>query len=213
MPDGRLQCLGVERGRRRRAGRTVTAQRGGNQRVELLDALAVLGRDQADRNADLRSKLLAVDADTHRGRLVGHVEHEYHGKARPRDLGKQPDLALDLRSIEHDERKIDDVLRKKGRGDGLVARMGAQIVDPRQVHEVHHLSAEQDLRTQQIDRDAGPVSDSRVRAGQAVEEGRLARIGHSDERDTLHRQGGAGFRSARAGPGSGRLPRRAASGR
>ena len=177
------------------------AQRAHDQAAQLLHALAVLGRNEADRHAQPAGERIALDRDAERGGLVRHVQHQHERDAELRQLREQVQLALELRGVQHHQHDVDALLAQEGRDDLLVLGEPAQVVDPGQVDELHHLVAEQQLRAQQIDRDARPVADLGLRAGQAVEQGRLARVGHADQRDAFHalpRPGRAGARRGRA---------------
>jgi hypothetical protein len=101
-------------------------------------------------------------------------------------LQQQAHLAFDLRGIEDDQCQIRNVVVQEVSDDLLVIGEAVQVVDAGQVDDLHHVAAQQYLAAQQLHGDTWPVADARGAAGHPVEQGGLARVGHSQEGDPFH---------------------------
>ena len=158
----------------------------GHHRHRFRLPVAVLRRHQRHRHAEALGHLDRVDTNAELLRLVRHVEQQHAGEAEPLDLHRERELAIHLHRVQHDRHQIDRRRLQQLADHALVVGKPVHVVDAGQVDDLDHVAAEQDLRRQQIDRDARPVADARRRARHSIEECRLARVGHADQRDTLH---------------------------
>ena len=120
--------------------------------------------------------------------LVGHVQDDEGRQTQGEDRRRQDEVAAEVRDVEDEEDRVglrntrhpphQDVVRHL-----LVLRARREAVDAREVDDVE-LGCVFDLQLAEVllDRDAGKVGDLLAQTGQAVEEGRLAGVGGSDDR-------------------------------
>ena len=161
----------------------------------------VFRRHQQRRHADRRAERRRVDADAELLRLVGHVEQHHDRDAEAADLQREPELAVDLRRVQHQGDEVDARLLEELPDEPLVAGKTVQVVDARQVDDLDHVGAQQHLGREELDGDPGPVAHARRRAGDTVEERRLAGVRHADQRDALHGRPAVSARLRSARPG------------
>lgn len=161
-------------------------QQAGDGVLRLAETVTVLGADGGDLDAHFARQALAVDLDAETAGLIAHVEQQQHRQAEFLELQGQRQLAVELGRVGDHQQQVDRVVLQEAARDALVLGETVQVVEAGQVDDLDHVGAEQHLRRQQVDGDTRPVADFRRRAGQAIEEGRLAGIRHAEQRDTLH---------------------------
>ena len=141
----------------------------------LLDALALEGGDLHDRAAELTGELLDVDAVAGFLYEIHHVQRDHDGDAELRELGGQIEVALEVRGVHDVQDGVRLLLNEIIPGHDLFQRIGREGVDAGQVGQ-DDLLVDDQLALLLLHRDAGPVADELVGAGQLVEQGRFAAV-------------------------------------
>lgn len=98
-------------------------------------------------------------------------------------LQQQPQLAADLAGVQHHEHQVGRGVSHEALHHGLVLAAAAEVVEARQVHQLMRaaMAIVWHGSPQQLHRQPRPVGDGRVAAGEPVEEGRLAGVGHPQQ--------------------------------
>ena len=156
------------------------------QTLQLLHALAVLGRQHAHGQAQALTQTLNLDGNAHLAGFIGHGHHDHHWQALGFQIGQQAALALQLGGTHHQHDQVRSLVLQKSRDHFFVFGVSAQIVNARQVDQLHQIAAHNQTRTQQVDRDARPVAHLGVGACQPIEQGGFAGVGHAHQGDFFH---------------------------
>ena len=149
-------------------------------------APAVFGAHQHHRQAQLAAEGFTIDAHAEAAGLIGHVEHHHRRQLQLLHLQGQAQLAIELAGVEHHQHKVHGGCLEEAAHHGLVLRVAAQVVDARQVHQLQRLPLDAELRLHQVNREARPIADLGVAAGELVEQGGFARVGHAQQGDGVH---------------------------
>ena len=162
----------------------------GDRPTDIGDAFALPGGSEHDGNAaESARKQLSVDAQPLLLRDIGLIEHEDHGAAELGDLGGEEEIAEQVRRVGDEHHRIGAPVSRDVAGQGVdddlfVRRGRRERVESGEVDELDLLSvAEVAGAGLAGDRDAGIIADALTQPGQRVEEGRLAGVGITDERD------------------------------
>ena len=149
---------------------------------QLLDALVLKGRDHHDRTAELLGQLGGVDLVAVLLDQVGHVEGNDHGQAGLDDLKRQVQVALEVGGIDHLDNDIGLAAHEVVARALLLGAVGGKRVDAGEVRNRDALVA-QELGFLFLNRDARPVANVAVGAGDQVEKRGLAAVGVTRQRD------------------------------
>ena len=149
---------------------------------ELVEVLVVESGDLDHRHAKHLGKLLRVDDVTALLQKVAHVEADDDRTSCLQDLGREVEVALEIRDVDEVDHGIRTISEKIVAGDDLLRRVRGEGVDARQVDKRHVLVFSPVCHLL-LDRDARPVADIAVRSGQLVEERGLAAVRVSRKTD------------------------------
>ena len=100
-------------------------------------------------------------------------------------------LALDLHTIDDDDDKIDAIMPQEAAHHLFVFGKTAQVVDAGQVDDFDNVRAEDQAGREQVNGDTRPVAGTGGSAGEAIEKGGFAGIGHAHQRHTFTMGSGA----------------------
>ena len=191
---------GVGQGHRRRKASRRT-ERGRERGQQAGQVLAAARDDRHHRRADPDRQALQIDLDAGRARLVHHVERDDDVRAGFEDLGDEVEVARERGGVRHDEHGVGPLADAAQHGVDrhlLVARSRAEAVGARQIDQVRRAEAGNlDDSRRARDGDAGVVADLDVRAGERVEERRLAGVWIARDEDDGSRGLGPGWRGRR----------------
>jgi hypothetical protein len=151
--------------------------------------------------------------------LVDHRQDEQGREADTEDFGEERQAALEGRRVDDADDGVGllfalHLAAEDLDCDGLVFADRVEAVGAGQVDEFDGAVAGEHAAGAALDGDAGVVAGLGAQAGEAVEEGRLARIGAADEGDSDGRCGGAGHAmrlwgsASRGGAEAGQTPTR-----
>ncbi len=175
--------LGAHRSAALEHARERTAQR--------VQALASPRDDRDHRHSERGLERGHVDLDPCGSGLVHHVERDDRGDTGLEHLVREVEMPLQRARIAHHHDRCGSAPRPwKDRVDRdlLLGRSRGQAVGSRDVDQIDADSAvELDPAHASIDGDAGIVSGPRARAGERIEERRLAGIGVAGEQDHASR--------------------------
>ena len=149
---------------------------------ELLDALVLKGRDHHDRATELLGQLFSVDLIAVLLDQVGHVEGNDHRQAGLDDLKRQVQIALEVGGIDNLDDDIGLAAHEVIARALLLGAVGGKRVDAGEVRNGDVLVT-QKLGFLFLNRDAGPVANVAVGAGDQVEKRGLAAVGVTRQRD------------------------------
>ena len=168
----------------------------GHLMAGLPQAAAVFSAEQHHGHGQILSQAGGVDADAKTLGLIGHVEQQHRRQAQLPHLEGQPQLAIELAGIEHHHHQIEAGGFQEATHHRLVVGVAAQVVDPRQVDQLGGGALQIHVGLHQIHREPRPIADMGMAAGELVEQGRFARIGHAQNGDRAHTATGHASRSA-----------------
>ena len=181
---------------------------------ELVDALVLGRRDGDDRDAQGLLQVVHMHRVAVGPHLVHHVQRQHHGDAQLDELQGQVEVALDVGGVHDVDDAVRLVVHQKIPGHDLLAGVGREGIDARQVHH-RGLGMLADLAVLAVHRHAGEVAHVLVGAGELVEQGGLAAVLVARQREhqgRVLRQGRALFLAV-AGVGDGRDGRLGGGGR
>ena len=146
------------------------------------DAGALQSGDLHHLAAQLPGQLLGVDAVTVLLHHIHHVDGHHNGNAQLGELRGEVEVALQVGAVDDIQNGIGTLLDQVVTGYHLLQRVGGQGVDAGQVHD-HHIVVLLQLALFLLHRDAGPVTNELIGAGESVEKGGLAAVGVTRQRD------------------------------
>ena len=149
---------------------------------QLVDTLVLKGRDHHDRAAELLGKLVRVDLVAVFLHEVGHVEGHDHGQAGLNDLKCQVQIALKVGCVDNLDDHIGLAAHEVIARALLLGAVGGKRVDAGEVRN-RDVLVTQELGFLFLNRDAGPVANVAVGAGDQVEKRGLAAVGVTRQRD------------------------------
>ena len=149
---------------------------------ELGDTLVFKGRNHHDRAAELLGKLVRVDLVTVLLDQICHVEGNDHGQAGLDNLKRQVQVALQVGCINHLDDYVGLAAHEVVARALLLGAVGGKRVDAGEVRNRDALVT-QELGFLFLNRDAGPVANVAVGAGNQVEKRGLAAVGVTRQRD------------------------------
>jgi hypothetical protein len=158
------------------------------QRLQLIDADAAMADHAQHVDAEAAAQRRQVELAAARLHLVDHGQHQQRGEPALERLVHEPEPAPQRGRIGHDQQRIG----KRLAGDGpvqhplhhlLVRRLSLERVGSRQVEDRDRAASAFERPAAPLHGDAGIVADAGGRAGERVEERRLARIRRADQRD------------------------------
>ena len=149
---------------------------------QLVDTLVLKGRDHHDRAAELLGKLVRVDLVAVFLHEVGHVEGHDHGQAGLDDLKCQVQVALQVGGVDDLDDYIGLAAHEVVARALLLGAVGGKRVDAGEVRN-RDVLVTQELGFLFLNRDAGPVANVAVGAGDQVEKRGLAAVGVTRQRD------------------------------
>ena len=149
---------------------------------QLLDTLVFKGRDHHDRATELLGQLVGVDLVAVLLDQVGHVEGDDHGQAGLDNLKRQVQVALEVGGIDHLDNDIGLAAHEVVARALLLGAVGGKRVDAGEVRN-RDVLVTQELGFLFLNRDAGPVANVAVGAGDQVEKRGLAAVGVTRQRD------------------------------
>ena len=149
---------------------------------ELGDALILKGRDHHDRAAELLGKLVRVDLVAVLLDQICHVEGNDHGQAGLDNLKRQVQVTLEVGGIDNLDDHIGLAAHEVVARALLLGAVGGKRVDAGEVRNRDALVT-QELGFLFLNRDAGPVANVAVGAGNQVEKRGLAAVGVTRQRD------------------------------
>ena len=145
-------------------------------------AVALQGGDLHHLAAQLTSQLLGVDAVAVLLHHVHHVDGHHHGDAQLGKLGGEVEVALQVGAVDDVQNGVGALLDEVVTSHQFLQRVGGQGVDAGQVHD-HHIVVLLQLALFLLHRDAGPVTNELIGAGEGIEKGGLAAVGVARQRD------------------------------
>ena len=149
---------------------------------QLFDALVLKSRDHHDRAAELLGKLVRVNLVAVLLDQVGHVEGDDHGQAGLDDLKCQVQIALKVGRVDNLDDHIGLAAHEVVARALLLGAVGGKRVDAGEVRN-RDVLVTQELGFLFLNRDAGPVANVAVGAGDQVEKRGLAAVGVTRQRD------------------------------
>ena len=149
---------------------------------ELGNALVLKSRDHHDRAAELLGKLVRVNLVAVFLHEVGHVEGHDHGQAGLDDLKCQVQIALKVGRVDNLDDHIGLAAHEVVARALLLGAVGGKRVDAGEVRN-RDVLVTQELGFLFLNRDAGPVANVAVGAGDQVEKRGLAAVGVTRQRD------------------------------
>ena len=149
---------------------------------ELVDALVLGGRDRNHGDAEGGFESVDVDGPAVLGDLVHHVERDDHGYVELHELEREVEISLDVGGVEDVDDRVGLVVEDELTGDDLLARVGRERVDTREVRD-RRLGMAAHLAVLAVDRDSREVAHVLVGAGQLIEERGLAAVLVTGERE------------------------------
>jgi hypothetical protein len=175
-------------GRRGRRGRLGLAglQLGHQGMLQGVQALAVFGAQGHNRLSQGFAEGRGVDAHPEACGLIGHVEGQDGRKPQLLHLQRQAQLPVELTGIEHHQHQIHRRVLKEATHHGFVVAEAAQVVDARQIDQLKRMPRQLQVGLHQVHRETWPVADVRVMAGEPVEQGQLAGVGHAENGNAAH---------------------------
>ena len=180
--DVRERVLDAAREDVRRLAGLVCARRLDRGVGRLADALALERGDLDDLAAELLRELAQVDPVAVLADDVDHVHRHDDRDAERHQLGGEVEVALDVRAIDDVEDRVRLLLHEVFARDDLLQRIRRERVDAGQVLDDDVPVALQ-AAVLLLDRHAWPVADVLVRAGERIEQRRLAAVRVPRERD------------------------------
>ena len=140
-----------------------------------LDAVALQRGDLHDRAAELTGQLRNVDLVAILADDVHHVHRQHHGDAELGELRGEVKVTLKVRAVDDVQNGIgaraDEVISRYD----FLQRVGGQRINARKVGDDDTVMTFE-LAFLLLDRDARPVADELVGAGQSVEQGGFAAV-------------------------------------
>ena len=170
--DGMLNTAGKDVGQLNALGGLGSGDR---SLGSLLAALALQGGDLNSLAAQLLGELGQVDLVAVLADQVDHVDCHDNGDAQLDQLGGQVEVTLDVGAINDVQDGIGLLVDEVATGDNFLQRVGRQRVDTGQVLD-HDVIVALELALFLFHRNAGPVADVLVRAGQVIEQGGLTAV-------------------------------------
>ena len=132
-------------------------------------AVALQRGDLDDPAADLAAQFLYVDGIAVLADQVHHVQGDDHGNAQFDELGRQVQVALQVRSVHDVQDNVGAFFDQVIPRDDFLQRVRGKRIDARKVCDDHVLVI-LDAAFLLFDRDTGPVPDELVGAGQSVKQ-------------------------------------------
>ena len=157
------------------AGRFAVARHMDGMVDQFVDAFVFGRRNRHHRDAQQFLQPVDQDGPAIGAHFVHHVERQHHRDAQLHQLHGQIEVALDVGGIHNVNDAAGFLLQQKVAGDKLLARIGRQRIDTRQVGDCGFVVAA-DHAVLAVDRHAREVADMLVGAGQLVEQRRLAAV-------------------------------------
>ena len=145
--------------------------------------VALESGDGHDAAPELPGELLHVDLIAVFSYNVHHVHGQHHRDAELRELGGEIEVALQVRAVDDVQNGVGALADQVVSRDHLLQRVGGQGIDARQVRD-RHIVVLLEPAFLFFHRDAGPVADELVGAGQGVEQGGFAAVRVACQRDT-----------------------------
>ena len=145
-------------------------------------AVALQSGDLHHLAAQLPGQLLGIDAVAVLLHHIHHVDGHYHRDAQLGELGGQIEVTLQVGAVDDVQDGIGALLDEVVTGYHLLQGVGGQRIDARQVHDDYIFVFFQ-LAFLLLHRNAGPVTNKLVGAGESVEKGGFAAVGVARQRD------------------------------
>ena len=139
------------------------------------DTVTLQGRDLHDLAAELLRELPDVDLVAALAHDVHHVHGHDHRDAQLGQLRGQVQVALKVRAVDNVEDGVRPLVDQVVAGDDLLQRVGAERVNAGKVHDDDIIMLFQPAFLF-LDRDARPVANKLIGAGQRIEQRRLAAV-------------------------------------
>ena len=120
---------------------------------------------------------------------IGLIERNHHRQTELGDLGGEEEITEQVGRVDDEHHRVrtpgaDDIAREGVDDDLLVGRSGGEGVKSREVEQLNFPPVAEIADAGLTgDGDARIIADALPQAGQGVEEGRLAGVGVTDERD------------------------------
>ncbi len=135
----------------------------------LFDAGTLQGGDLHDLAAEFLFQLLRVDLIAVLAHDVHHVQRDHDRDAELDELGRQVQVALQIRRVNDVEDRVRELLDQVVSRDDFFQCVRGERVDAGKVRD-DHVAVSLQLALFLLDGDAGPVADVLVGAGQRVEQ-------------------------------------------
>ena len=185
--------------RARRAGfrwghdRPCPLVRGLEQLSQFVDAGAAMADHTDDRDADGQRQALDIDRTATRHDLVHHREHQARRPVDLHHLGDQQQRAFERRRIRHDHQCVGSVDPRnepvqRVHHHLLIRTDRRQRVRAGEIHKGHGSARQLYLSLTASDRHARIVGRLGPQPGQSIEQGGLARVGTTHQRNVTGRQ-------------------------
>jgi hypothetical protein len=135
------------------------------------------------------------------------VERHHHRDAELEELDREVQVPLEVRRVHDIHDDVGALVREEVARDDLLLGVRRERVRARQVDEAEPPARVLEGRLLLLDRDARPVADMEPRAGDGVDDGRLAGVGVPGDGDRHRaglvrvRRGGDGVQLRRGGHG------------
>ena len=139
------------------------------------DAVTLQGRDLHDLAAELLRELVDIDLVAALAHDVHHVHGHDHRDAQLGQLCGEVEVALKVRAVDDVEDGVRPLVDQVVAGDDLLQRVGAERVNAGKVHDDDVVMLFQPAFLF-LDRDARPVANKLIGAGQRIEQRRLAAV-------------------------------------
>ena len=161
----------------------LAAGHGGQQGLQLRDALLPVAHGGDDRPAEEDLQGRHVDVDAPVLGVVHHVQHEGHGLAELQQLGAEVEVALQVGGVEHVQHQVHFGGGQILGGHPFVLAARRQRIGARQVHHLQRAALVLESATAPLHRDPGPVAHMVPGARQGVEQRGLPAVGIARQGD------------------------------
>lgn len=156
--------------------------------LDVVEAGFTAGNDADNRAAERFLKLFQTDFKTMLLGDVEHVDHDDHRHTHFDQLGREVEVALEVRGINNVDDRFSFTRQDVVTGDAFIFTGGGcrrNRIDAGKVDELDLFVAVFEITGLLVDRDAGPVAHALARTSQGIEKRGLAAVRIADHADDM----------------------------
>ena len=142
---------------------------------ELIDAFIFSSGDRDDRNAEEVFEGINIDTAAIGGKLVHHIECDYHRNIHFEELHGEVEVTFDIGNIDDIDDSVRFFVQDEISSDDLLAGIRGHGVDTRQVSD-EGIGVTLDSAVLAVNSNAGEVANVLFRAGKTVKEGSFTAV-------------------------------------